>query len=238
NVVRLREGGMSLDEACKKGAQQVAGALVASTATTIAVFVPVLFLKDVEGQLFGDLALTISIAVAISIVAALTLLPVALSFALDRPLRPSGYGQGWPRLTEWVLRVTATRAQQLAWIGGLLVVPLLLTWWMLPPLDYLPPVKRAAIDAFFDFPPRMSPEAINRELVPTLLERMRPYMEGRAQPHLKNWYILTWPGGGTIGARVVDEQRIDELERLVRDKIVVGLPDTRVFVVEGDLFGG
>src|SRR5256884_3619605 len=41
-----------------------------------------LFLKDVEGQLFGDLALTISIAVAISVVAALTLLPVALS--LDR----------------------------------------------------------------------------------------------------------------------------------------------------------
>jgi len=174
NVVRLCEGGMPLEQACRKGAQQVAGALVASTATTIAVFVPVLFLKDVEGQLFGDLALTISIAVAISIVAALTLLPVALSFALNRPLRPSGYGQGWPGLTDWVLRVTTTRTQQLAWIGGLLVAPLLLAWWMLPPLDYLPPVKRAAIDAFFDFPPGMSPEAVNRELLPTLLERMRP----------------------------------------------------------------
>ena len=238
NVVRLREGGMPLDEATRKGARQVAGALLASTATTVAVFVPVLFLKDVEGQLFGDLALTISIAVAISVVAALTLLPVALSFALNRPLRPSGYGQGWPGLTEWVLRVTDTRPKQLSWIAGLLLFPLLLTWWMLPPLDYLPPVKRAAIDAFFDFPPGMSPEAVNRELVPTILERMRPYMEGRQQPRLKNWYILTWPGGGTIGARVVDESRIGELERLVRDKIVVGLPDTRVFTVEGDLFGG
>ncbi|TLY59225.1 MAG: efflux RND transporter permease subunit [Gammaproteobacteria bacterium] len=224
NVVRLREGGMPLDDA--------------STATTVAVFVPVLFLKDVEGQLFGDLALTISIAVAISVVAALTLLPVALNFALDRPLPPSGYGQGWPWLTEWVLRVTDTRARQLSWIAGLLVFPLLLTWWMLPPLDYLPPVKRAAIDAFFDFPPGMSPQAVNRELLPTMLERMRPYMEGRQEPRLKNWYILTWPGGGTIGARVIEERRIGELERLVRDKIVVGLPDTRVFTVEGDLFGG
>jgi len=238
NVVRLREGGMSLEEATGKGARQVAGALFASTATTVAVFVPVLFLKDVEGQLFGDLALTISIAVAISVVTALTLLPVALSFALNRPLRPSGYGAGWPGLTEWVLRVTDTRPKQLSWIAGLLLIPLLLTWWMLPPLDYLPPVKRAAIDAFFDFPPGMSPEAVNRELVPTMLERMRPYMEGRSEPRLKNWYILTWPGGGTIGARVVDESRIGELERLVRDKIVVGLPDTRVFTVEGDLFGG
>jgi multidrug efflux pump subunit AcrB len=238
NVVRLRETGMPLEEACRTGARQVAGALLASTATTVAVFVPVLFLKDVEGQLFGDLALTISIAVAISVVTALTLLPTALGFVLNRPLRPTGYGQGWPWLTEWILRVTDTRTKQLAWIAGLLVVPLLLAWSLLPPLDYLPPVKRAAIDSFFDFPPGMSPEAVNRELLPTLLERMRPYMEGRREPHLKNWYIETWPGGGTVGARVVDETRIGELERLVRDKITVGLPDTRVFTAEGDLFGG
>src|SRR6516165_7497654 len=238
NVVRLREEGLPLEEACRKGARQVSGALLASTATTIAVFVPVLFLKDVEGQLFGDLALTISIAVAISIVAALTLLPAALGFVLRRPMRHTGYGAGWPWLTEWILRVTDSRARQLAWVLGLLVLPLLLAWWLLPPLDYLPPVKRAAIDSFFDFPPGMSPEEVNRELVPTLLERMRPYMEGRAEPRLKNWYVLTWPGGGTIGARVIEENRIGELERLVRDKITVGLPDTRVFTVEGDLFGG
>jgi multidrug efflux pump subunit AcrB len=238
NVVRLCEAGVPLEEACRKGARQVAGALLASTATTIAVFVPVLFLKDVEGQLFGDLALTISIAVAISIVAALTLLPAALGFVLRRPMRPTGYGAGWPLLTDWVLRVTDSRPRQLAWVAGLLVLPLLLAWWLLPPLDYLPPVKRAAIDSFFDFPPGMSPEEVNRELVPTLLGRMRPYMEGRAQPRLKNWYVLTWPGGGTIGARVIEESRIGELEQLVRDKITVGLPDTRVFTVEGDLFGG
>ena len=104
NVVRLRESDLPLEQATRQGARQVAGALIASTATTIAVFVPVLFLKDVEGQLFGDLALTISIAVAISIVAALTLLPQALGFALIRPLKASGYGAGWPQLTEWVLR--------------------------------------------------------------------------------------------------------------------------------------
>jgi len=238
NVVRLREEGVPLEEACRKGSRQVAGALLASTATTVAVFVPVLFLKDVEGQLFGDLALTISIAVAISIVAALTLLPAALGFVLRRPMRPTGYGRGWPWLTEWILKVTDSRARQLAWVTALLVLPLLLAWWLLPPLDYLPPVKRAAIDSFFDFPPGMSPEAVNRELIPTLLARMRPYMEGRMEPRLKNWYVLTWPGGGTIGARVIEEGRIGELEKLVRDKITVGLPDTRVFTVEGDLFGG
>ncbi|HZF15434.1 MAG TPA: efflux RND transporter permease subunit [Steroidobacteraceae bacterium] len=238
NVVRLRESGLSIADASRTGAKQVAGALIASTATTIAVFVPVLFLKDVEGQLFGDLALTISIAVAVSVLVALTMLPVALRYFLDRPMKPTGYGHGWPRLTEWVLHVTRTRRQQVGWIAGLLVGPLLLSWWMLPPLDYLPPVKRAAIDAFFEFPPGMSPEAVNRELSPKLLERMQPYMEGKLEPRLKNWYLITWPGGGTIGARVVDETKIGELETLVRDKIIAGLPDTRAFAFEGDLFSG
>jgi multidrug efflux pump subunit AcrB len=238
NVVRLREDGMALEQAAREGSRQVAGALLASTATTIAVFVPVLFLKDVEGQLFGDLALTISIAVAISVIVALTMLPVALRYFLDRPMKPTGYGHGWPRLTDWVLRVTDKPVKQMSWIAGLLVLPLLLTWWMLPPLDYLPPVKRAAIDAFFDFPPGMSPEAVNRELSPQLLERMQPYMEGKLRPKLKNWYLITWPGGGTIGARVEDETRIGELETIVREKIIAGLPDTRAFASEGDLFSG
>jgi multidrug efflux pump subunit AcrB len=137
-----------------------------------------------------------------------------------------------------VLRVTKTRTQQLGWIAGLLVGPLLLTWWMLPPLDYLPPVKRAAIDTFFEFPPGMSPEAVNRELSPKLLERMQPYMDGKLEPKLKNWYLITWPGGGTIGARVVEEDRIGELETIMRDKIITGLPDTRAFAFEGELFNG
>ena len=66
NILRLKEGGMTPQEAASKGTHQVVGALIASTITTIAVFLPVVFLRDVEGQIFADLALTISIAVAIS----------------------------------------------------------------------------------------------------------------------------------------------------------------------------
>jgi multidrug efflux pump subunit AcrB len=238
NIVRLREGGMELAQAAREGASQVGGALFASTATTIAVFVPVLFLKDVEGQLFGDLALTISIAVAISIVLALTLLPAAAQFALRGVNVRSGFGHGWPRVTDWILRATATRRRQLAWIAGLLVVPALASVLLLPQLDYLPPVKRAAIDSFFQFPPGMSPESVNREIAPILLGRLRPYMEGTAEPRLRNYYLWFWPGGGTIGARVVDESRIGELETLMRREITVGLPDTRSFSTEGELFEG
>jgi multidrug efflux pump subunit AcrB len=238
NIIRLRETGMPIDQAAHDGTRQVVPALFASTTTTIAVFLPVLFLKDVEGQIFADLALTISIAVAFSILVAITVVPAAAGRLLSGPTTKSGFGEGWPGLTDKVIEWTRTRQQQVMWVLVLLVAPLLLSWVFLPKLDYLPPVKRAAIDAFFSFPPGMSPTTVDREIVTKLQQRMQPYMTGQKEPRLKNYYILLWPGGGTLGARVIDDKHIRELERIVRDEVVAGIPDTRVFVNEGDLFGG
>jgi multidrug efflux pump subunit AcrB len=237
NILRLKEGGVTPYEAALSGTQQVVGALVASTITTVAVFLPVVFLRDVEGQIFSDLALTISIAVAISVVVAITALPAAASWLKAKKLK-SGYGDGWPWLTDRIMAWTDTRPKQIGWVLALLVLPLVATFAFMPRLDYLPPVKRAAIDAYFNFPPGMPPEAVNREIVPAILERMKPYMDGTKQPQLKNWYVIIYPGGGNLGARVVDESRIGELERVVREEITVGFPDTRVFTEEGNLFGG
>src|SRR5690348_8131724 len=123
NIIRLKEAGMTPLEAAREGTAQVVPALVASTITTIAVFLPVLFLRDVEGQIFADLALTISIAVALSIVVAITVLPAAAGALKAKKLK-SGYGDGWPALTERILRWTDTRPKQLGWVFGLLVLPL------------------------------------------------------------------------------------------------------------------
>ena len=237
NILRLKEGGHTPYEAASKGTQQVVGALIASTITTVAVFLPVVFLRDVEGQIFSDLALTISIAVALSVIVAISVMPAAAGWLKAKKLK-SGYGDGWPWLTDKIMAWTDTRPKQLGWVMVLLVVPMIATFAFKPRLDYLPPVKRAAIDAYFNFPPGMAPDVVDREMVPAMLARMKPYMDGTKQPQLKNWYVLLWPGGGTIGARVVDEKRIGDLERIVRDEITIGFPDTRVFTEEGNLFGG
>ncbi|MGO4221392.1 efflux RND transporter permease subunit [Lysobacter sp. TAF61] len=237
NIVRLREEGMPARQAALEGTSQVAVALVASTITTVAVFVPVIFMEDVEGQLFADLALTISIAVAISLVVAVTVLPAAASSWLRERKDTREQHRTWSRISDWAMRVTQGRKRQLAWVAGLVLAPALLAALLMPKIDYLPPVKRAAVDAIFSFPPGMGPERVDREIAPTVLERMRPYMEGKKAPQLSNWYLLLWPGGGTIGARVVDPDQIGELERVVRDEVVVGFPDTRAFASEGELFG-
>lgn len=237
NILRLREGGMPAARAALEGTRQVGGALVASTLTTVAVFLPVIFMEDVEGQLFADLALTISIAVGISLLVAVTVLPAAAGSWL-RTGAGAAPRPGWRMAGDWALRATRTRRQQLAWVGALVLAPLLLAALLMPQIDYLPPVKRAAVDANFTFPPGMSPARVDAEIAPVLLARMRPYMDGDKAPQLSNWYLSLWPGGGTLGARVVDPGDIGELERIVRDEVVAGLPDTRAFASEGELFGG
>lgn len=237
NIVRLREAGLGAARAALEGTRQVAGALLASTLTTVAVFLPVIFMRDVEGQLFADLALTISIAVAISMLVAVTVLPAAARGWLRGGGRP-GAQATYARVAAALVQLTSTRRRQWAWVLGGVLAPALAAALLVPRVDYLPPVKRAAVDAWFNFPPGMSPAAVDREIAPVLIERMRPYMTGEKQPQLSNWYLNLWPNGGTLGARVVDESRIGELERIVREEIVAGLPDTRAFAAEGNLFGG
>ncbi|WP_396615357.1 efflux RND transporter permease subunit [Lysobacter soli] len=239
NIVRLREEGVPAKQAALDGTRQVGGALVASTLTTIAVFLPVIFMEDVEGQLFADLALTISIAVGISLLIAVTVLPAAASSWLRtrEDVHEQKQHRFWIGVSDWAMRATSSRRNQLAWVGALVVAPIVLTVVLMPKIDYLPPVKRAAVDAIFNFPPGMSPERVNAEIAPTLLARMKPYMDGEKAPQLSNWYLNLWPGGGTVGARVVDPDDIGELERIVRDEVAVGFPDTRAFASEGELFG-
>ena len=238
NIIRLRERGAAVDEATQQGTSEVVGALFASTATSIAIFLPVIFLKDAEGQLFADLALTISIAVAVSMLVAVTVLPAAAKRWL-RELPPDDpHGAIWTRIGDWIIRATDTARGRKLWIAGLMGVPIAITVLAMPQLDYLPAVKRAAIDTFFEFPSGASPKFIETEVVTKLVERMGPYMRGEKEPKLLNYYIIVWPGGGTMGSRVQDASRIGELETLVRDEITKDLPDTDAFSFEGNLFGG
>ena len=238
SILLRREKGVPPAQAALEGATQVWPALFASTLTTVIVFLPVIFLKSSEGQLFADLALTISVAIGVSLIMAVTVLPVAAA----RWLKPSAATQKaaeWPRrLGERMAALTDSPRQRQVTIALCLVAPALLTWLLLPPIDYLPPVKRDAIDGFFQFPPGMNVDAIEREVVQPMVGRLAPYMAGEKEPRLKNYYILIFPGGGTIGVRPLDPNRIDELGRIVNEEITAGFPDLDVFAQQGNLFGG
>ncbi|GAB1264467.1 efflux RND transporter permease subunit [Aurantivibrio infirmus] len=79
NIARKKEEGLDLNTAAEQGANEVSGAITASTLTTIAVFLPIIFVEGVAGQLFRDQALTITYSLLVSLVVALTLIPMMAS---------------------------------------------------------------------------------------------------------------------------------------------------------------
>jgi len=76
SIAKARERGLGILDAAIQGTREVSMAVVASTLTTIAVFLPLVFVEGIAGQLFRDQALTVALAIAISLVVAMTLIPM------------------------------------------------------------------------------------------------------------------------------------------------------------------
>lgn len=86
SIAKARERGLGIIDAAIAGTREVSMAVVASTLTTIAVFLPLVFVQGIAGQLFRDQALTVAIAIAISLVVAMTLIPMLSSLKGRPPL--------------------------------------------------------------------------------------------------------------------------------------------------------
>lgn len=96
NIARHQQD-VPADQAAEVGTKEVSGAIVASTLTTLAVFFPLVFVEGIAGQLFRDQALTVSFSLLVSLIVALTLIPM-LSCRRKReaaPVEPFVYAKGW-----------------------------------------------------------------------------------------------------------------------------------------------
>ncbi len=85
NIYRHLEFGKKPRQAALDGSKEVAGAVVASTMTTLIVFAPILLIQEIAGQLFRDIALAIMVSVGLSMIVSLTLIPAAAARFLQPP---------------------------------------------------------------------------------------------------------------------------------------------------------
>jgi hydrophobic/amphiphilic exporter-1 (mainly G- bacteria), HAE1 family len=111
NIYRHLSLGKSPKEAASIGAKEVGGAITASTLTTVAVFLPVVFISGLLGELFTEFALTISFSLLASLVVALTVIPMLASRLLKKPKgnieakrRRSKSRKTFTRSVKWALR--------------------------------------------------------------------------------------------------------------------------------------
>jgi len=236
NIVRLRGLGMEGNKAVMRGALQVTGALFASTATSVAIFLPILFMAGIEGQLFSDLALTLSIAVIASLVTAITILPIASRYWLKSQIDNDPFGHYWEKLTSLVMRLTNSQTKRLSWISFLLGGAILVIVLLMPKTDFMP---RAPIDGFFfslDMPPGGNVNFIEKEMASLVKERLAPYLSGEKSPKIKSYNFYSFGSGATGGfIYAADPTRVEELMDVIRTEVFGGLPDTQAFLFRGSM---
>jgi multidrug efflux pump len=111
NIARHVEEGETPLQAALKGAKQISFTLISLTLSLIAVLIPLLFMQDVVGRLFREFAITLAVAILISLVVSLTLTPMMCA----KLLKPAAAEKSAP---DWVERLIGGYARWLTWVLG------------------------------------------------------------------------------------------------------------------------
>ena len=163
NIYRLREEGVPAWQAARRGASEVWGAVLVSALTTVMVFIPILILKLEVAQLFRDIAVAISVAVMLSLLVAVTVIPALGSRLLAarntgrRGLRLPGIDAAARGLSRGIVGYARVVARSR--IAAFLIVVVvcgtasLATWRYLPKLEYLPEGNRNLVFGMILPPP-------------------------------------------------------------------------------------
>ncbi|MHB0820474.1 MdtB/MuxB family multidrug efflux RND transporter permease subunit [Stutzerimonas stutzeri] len=109
NIARHVEDGETPLQAALKGARQIGFTLISLTLSLIAVLIPLLFMQDVVGRLFREFAITLAVAILISLVVSLTLTPMMCA----KLLKPATVDEAKP---DWVERLIGGYARWLTWV--------------------------------------------------------------------------------------------------------------------------
>ena len=236
NIVRLRENGERPSKAAISGSTQVWSALVASTATTVVIFLPIMFLKDVSGQIFADLALVISVAVIASLFISVTVIPTAAAKWLRDTSLDDPHSNWWENATRTIMRVTDKDRNRKMLIAGLFMGATMLTWALIPPADYLPKGKQGWIFAFVMMPPGQSISAGREEFANVVVERVDPYLEEDAELKVDNFFLGMFGSFAFAGAMTADPDQSEQFVDLLNNEILTGFPDTMAFANQMGIF--
>lgn len=179
NIFRHLEMGKTPQEAAVDGATEVGGAVLASTLTTVVVFIPILLIEDAAGQLFRDIALAIVASVAVSLVVSLTLIPSAAGLLLRAGTKGAGAadeegGAAAAKIAGGVAWLGRNPFRRIGVIVSFAVATILGIWALAPPLDYLPAGNRNIAFGIV-FPPPAYNLGQLEEIGERVDERMQPF---------------------------------------------------------------
>ncbi|MGH6719539.1 MAG: efflux RND transporter permease subunit, partial [Alphaproteobacteria bacterium] len=222
SIFRQRERGHAPAHAAHRGTRIVWGAVLGSTLTTVAAFAPILAMTDEVGQLFRDIAVAISVAVLLSLVVAVTVIPALVTRLLGgadvvRPVRLPLIDAAADRFADGVLGLARACARSrpiaLALVVGLTGLTALGTWLLLPPLEYLPEGNRNLVIGSVQTPPGYNldtaaaiGERIQDKLRPLWAAETGPEAAAGTPPRIEHVFVFTRPDFSWIGLVSADPE--------------------------------
>ncbi len=200
NIDRHRKMGKEPFKASHDGAKEVWGAVLASTATTVAVFLPVIFMQEEAGQLFKDIAIAITFAIIISLMVSVSAIPTITNqlyrLIKSKEKKEDAVGRfggflsgGLLRLSRLTLRNVVTRLITIAVLTGIAVGVVLL---LMPKAEYLPQGNRNLILNIMLPPPGYSVDK-RREMGDFIFKATKPHFEEDYKdgiPRIKNIFYV------------------------------------------------
>lgn len=237
NIQRLRSQGLSAHQSIRQGTREVKGALISSTLSSIIVFLPVLFMRSPESQLFKDLAFTISSALVASVLFALLLLPALARVLLRSRLhdvKPSQHTVSQRQLTS---RLTfASRKPGWAKVVVVLGVPvaLLMSWMIMPSLDVLPNPKTNMVGTVIRFDEPLAMDVSRREVGEVVIERIKQQQLTADLPIVTHG-MLCYPTYCYLYFYNQGDWDFAAFKQWINEKVTHDLVGTRVFIRQNGL---
>lgn len=157
NIYRLRSKGANAIQAAVSGAKQVSGAIIASTLTTVCVFLPIVFIEGITKQLFTDLALTMTYALLASLIVAMTLVPAMAAGMLKKEKHRENklmtkFLSGYSKALNWSLRHKA-----IVLIAAVVLLAGSATWALLRGFIFMPEMDMPSVTVTIQMPEGATP---------------------------------------------------------------------------------
>ncbi len=202
NIDRHWKQGKSPFKASLDGTKEVWGAVLASTVTTVAVFLPVIFLKEEAGQLFRDIAIAVTFSVSLSLVVSITVIPMLSSrlyswFSTKKETKPGI--DLLTRLGNKLITYIVSAAKlciknpltRLSTVFSLTILAILSVVLLIPKMEYLPQGNRNLVMGILIPPPGYSYDERNK-IGKYIFKIAKPYFEQSKDgiPKIRNLFFV------------------------------------------------
>ena len=241
-----RRKGLDRLSAAIEGVKKVWSAVLASTLTTILVFVPIIFIQEEAGQLYSDIAIAVSSSILASMLVAIAIIPTAaahIDFGHQKTLKkPSSMNADYTGVVKMVHWLVSGVTRRLVCIFVVAAASFAVIAFLTPAAEYLPEGDEPKIFARMSAPPgynMATMEKIGQEirdyLVPFVDNDPELFKRGESEvPAIKYFFMWIRSSGITLVSQTIDPEDIDVYMKLVTEKYKT-YPGMRAFATRGSI---